>query len=60
VELLFRGMIWMGKMFLSNLSVEVGIYGWSVRDIDYESMKCFSERSQTIWQGSMQNQVAYV
>jgi hypothetical protein len=38
---------WM-KCFYATSSVEVGIYGRSVCDLDDESMKSFSQRSQTI------------
>jgi hypothetical protein len=51
---------WMGEMFCATSNIEVSLYGWSVRDLDHESMKSFSQRLQTIWQSSMQNQVAYV
>jgi hypothetical protein len=47
-------------MFLCNSSVEVSIWRWCVHVLDHESMKWVSQGSQTIWQSSMQNQVAYV
>jgi hypothetical protein len=36
------------ESFCATSDVEVGMYGWSVRDLDHESMKSFSQRSQTI------------
>ena len=54
-------LVWMAGMFLLNFqsrSQHENI--WSVRDLDLKSMKRISQGSQTIWQYSMQLQVAYV